>query len=292
MSHATNLSKNNTEINFSIKIVTSNSFDLKDGSFAFNLPREVTLEEIRDNLMRRKDALHMGSNCYFLDKNYNRISPNDESNTKLCEILKLLNNETILYIIQTTEYDWTQLIMKCEYGFTFDEDNKFIKDATKSAFKINVNEIQKLDLVNKYFEEEKECNHKLEAFCERNLISGGSFSAKSLWLSISLGLSQEYSKQMLSNREEFTKYSHQKWKKAIVILQKSCISLTEKFINAVKDALAMSTEPKSSKAFKKYQKKYGQFYARSFAFGGAIVKEKTYTSNSSRYHDEQSHVKH
>ncbi|CAG8528989.1 17765_t:CDS:2 [Racocetra fulgida] len=282
MNNATNLPQNNTEINISIKIVASNSLDLKDGPFAFNLPREVTLEKIRDNLMRRRDALHMGSNCYFLDKKNNQIPPASESSTKLYEILQTNNNEPILYIIQKTKYDWTQLIMKCEYGFTFDENNKFIKDASESAFKINVNEIQKLDLVNKYFEEEKECNHKLEAFCERNLISGGSVSAKSLWLSISFGLSQECSKQMLSNREEFTKYSHQKWKKAIVILQKSCISLTENFIKAVKDALAMSTDNKKLKSLREISKKYGQFYARSFAFGGAIVKEKTYTNESSK----------
>ncbi|CAG8561547.1 10604_t:CDS:2, partial [Dentiscutata heterogama] len=193
------------------------------------------------------------------------------------EILQPSDNETILYIRQTKVYDWTQLIMKCEHGFTFDEDNISIKDASESAFKINVNKIRKY-LLNNHSEEEKECKHNLEAFCKRNLILGGNVLASSLWLSTPLGLSHEVSKQMLSHLEKYTKCSHQKWEKALIVLQESCISPTEEFIKAVENALAMGTDNKKLKKLREISKKYGQFYARRFVFGGAIVK--IYTSNS------------
>ncbi|RIB10830.1 hypothetical protein C2G38_157543 [Gigaspora rosea] len=204
MDSTTNLLQNGTEINVSIKIVTdntSNGFNLKDGSFVHKLPKEATLEKIRDTLMRRRDegpsSLHMGSNCFFLDRNRNQILPANEPNNKLDEILQTLNNEKILYIRQTTDYDWTQLIIKCEYGFTFDEDNIYIKDAPESAFKINVNKVQ-TNKLNKLSEDEEECKHNLEAFCKRNLIFGGNILANSLWLSTSLGLTNETSKQMFA----------------------------------------------------------------------------------------------
>ncbi|CAG8446166.1 28260_t:CDS:2 [Dentiscutata erythropus] len=256
MDNAINLLQDSIEISVSIKTVTgntSNGFNLKDGSFVHKLPKEATLEKIRDTLMRRRGE---------------------------DEILQPSDSETILYIRQTTDYDWTQLIMKCEHGFTFDEDNIFIKDASESAFKISVNKIQRKYLLNNHSEDEKECEHNLEAFCKRNLILGGNVLASSLWLSTSLGLSHEVSKQMFSHLEKYTKCSHQKWEKAVIVLQESCISPTEEFIKAVENALIMSTDSKKLEKLREISKKYGQFYARRLVFGGAIVKEKKYTSNS------------
>ncbi|KAF0449752.1 hypothetical protein F8M41_002395 [Gigaspora margarita] len=287
MDNTTNLLQDSTEISVSIKIVTDNTlngFNLKDGSFVHKLFKEATLEKIRDTLMRRRDegpsALHMGSNCFFLDKHHNQILPANESHTKLDEILQTLNKEKILYIRQTTDYDWTQLIIKCEHGFTFDEDNVFIKDASESAFKININKVQTKYKLNNHSEDEEECKHNFEAFCKRNLILGGNVLASSLWLSTSLGLSNETSKQMFCNFEKSNKCSRQRWKKAIIVLQESCISPAEEFIKAVENALAMSTDSKKLEKLREISKKYGQFYARRLVFGGAIIKEKIYTSKS------------
>ncbi|CAG8635440.1 11147_t:CDS:2, partial [Scutellospora calospora] len=182
-------------------------------------------------------------------------------------------------IILTKEYSTmmetvnpTDIIGKIEQGFIFKD--RLIKNAIKSAFKVDKDKIQP-KLFNYIDEQRKICNNELDNLCNKNLISYGEISTILPWLSIFLGMSKESSKKYLEPSIT-TEILVTKLIRAEVIITKECLNLSENFERDINGALESCNKIDN---LRKITENYGYFYARRIVFGGAIIKELN-TNNS------------
>ncbi|CAG8446454.1 16455_t:CDS:2 [Dentiscutata erythropus] len=173
------------------------------------------------------------------------ISPSDEPNISLLDVVEKKDDNNNLYITQNTEFYLTQL--RSEKGFRINKDGSITRASDKHS---------KLTL---HYEEVYECKHETTADCKRSLIFDVNFSvAIPEWISTSNRLSRENSNQTHKN----------------IIVEKNFI---EDVGNVVNDEI-----PDDDKINKlcEISGKYGHFYARRLILGGTIIRNEKHTKNS------------
>ncbi|RIB30195.1 hypothetical protein C2G38_506020 [Gigaspora rosea] len=246
------------------------------------------LGEIRNLLKNINDQrdFRMRTDLFFFGKN-RKILHNEEASLNLKEIIM----DGVLNILQPS-VDWQKLIDKCDRGFII--ENGKVGKAKHQAFRINQNEIgleekQILEGINGGMKiGQEECKNKFERLCKRNFIASGQFSTISPWRSLFLGVSIQDLFKFLTEIP-IEKYSYRVKRKAELIIPKSSITLTEKFINEVETALAEETTSEKIHKLRQLSKKYGHFYARHIVFGGAII-EKLINAETSINEEDRFHI--
>ncbi|CAG8561225.1 5570_t:CDS:2 [Acaulospora morrowiae] len=237
---------------------------------------------VRTKLEGRKNMrpsdLQMGSNCYFLKKDA-QISQNDEHNIYISEIIEENKDGFLLYIKQTTDFDYTQL--KNEQGFTFNNDGSIIS-ATEKGIKIDIGQINPPNPLNDSKTRTYICKHTCNSLCKRSFIYDANISTVIKWFSLSLGHSRNASSESLENHTSSSSHSHEIYVKAELNIPKSCVDLTDDFIKDVKEALNGTNRNKKIDNLHKVSTKYGHFYSTQLILGGVISRKNVYTESSKK----------
>ncbi|CAG8505063.1 46500_t:CDS:2 [Gigaspora margarita] len=282
---------NGAKIRITIIILdyTANSGGNIVGHFTYVLYEKEKLSIVRAKLEKERNEdsneLHMGSNCYFLNRDKIQISKREEDSLDLSQII---NDARELNIKRTNDLDWTLLIEKFDRGFISTNDNT-IAYAQFPAFKIDVSKIKTKSRNDSIYSNIIiECKNDFEVLCKSNFILDAQISAKLPWLSIFLGLSQRASKEKLTSFENSIKYCCTKFQMAEIAFSKSCITPRDEFLQEIDNALNEGTDDIKIMKLRKISANYGHFYAQRIYFGGAIIKKTINSESSSRDHRSES----
>ncbi|CAG8475754.1 23997_t:CDS:2 [Gigaspora margarita] len=269
------------ELSVTINIVDkTNEKNNDDLEFVKILPKEATLDNIRDILEKSSDEAHkMKSNYYFLNKDGSDIVREDESKRKLLEILNITDKKATLKITKTSNIDWFE---KSTNGFNFKDFKDFtvfsIEKTPNKVFNIHNKEKMTPEPVRQASDENVEDTHTQDLSYKSNLIFDGNISTVLLpWISFSLGCSVKDLDQMLKTDSTSKKCSYMKVKKVEIKIPKECILPTPGFENDVRNAL---TNHDKKKALQRVAEKYGPFYARHIVFGGMFENKSFNTERS------------
>ncbi|CAG8596006.1 9558_t:CDS:2 [Gigaspora margarita] len=230
----------------------------------FSLSMEEKLDKIREKI-------NMEVCTYFLNKNYEQISRDNEASTNLYEVSRLIDEDYYLHTKQIARnYNGRGQLNKKINGYKF--KNGHVKIANKIAFNVNITKIE-LNFIDHTSEEVGKCELEFDVLCKKNCISLKDISCVRPWLSIFLGVSLEDSRKKLESNVT-TQYSCKKWGKVELSIQKSNFSLTDSFKNDVIEALKKNNNKDKVAELIKITEDYGSFYSRRLVLGGAIFKEK------------------
>ncbi|CAG8602435.1 11558_t:CDS:2 [Ambispora leptoticha] len=247
-----------------------------DIPFLIELPINEKLIEIRE-ILTGKPEIRIGNKMSFtkLSENdaYAKILQEDEDKYYLSDIL---DNNNKLKFVGEIEPDWATIEKNCHllYGIRFTESGPELAD--EQAF-----EIKELPASNENTFEVTEVQEPIPdkmIFCEtesdhlsvRNFISNVKLNVNlpSSPISVTFDGTRTLQHGNHVNSRKATTYCTSKRIKARILINKSKIKATDKFLNAVDKALESNDQ---REALKEVINNYGQYWCQRIGVGGSIV---------------------
>ncbi|CAG8571503.1 6290_t:CDS:2 [Ambispora gerdemannii] len=233
------------------------------------LPIHQRLIEIREKLSTNPE-IRIGNNTSFTNlkerNSFTKIQQEDEDKYCLSDVLG--NNEK-LKIIGEIEPDWAMIEKNCRisYGIHFTESGPL--PAPEKAFEITEFPESILacpDTIDKMVF----CKTENDHFFVKNSISNLKSNAKLPWSLISATFDGTRKTQFGNrvNNSEATTYYISKRIKARISINQSKIKATQKFLDAIDEALE---SPDQREALKEVIDTFGQFWCKRIGIGGSII---------------------